>query len=270
MIRFPNAKINLGLHVVSKRADGYHNIETVFYPVPLCDALEVTPADSFSFHLSGISIGGNQKDNLVIKALDALQKEVPFSTAFNLHLTKKIPSGAGLGGGSSDAAATLNIINDYHKLGLSSGNLKVIAAKIGADCPFFIDNKPVFATGIGNVFQPIQFSLKGTHIVIVKPDVFVSTKEAYSMIQPMPSRKMLSEVLQLPKEQWKDELLNDFEKSVFALYPEIAAIKAQLYDVGALYACMSGSGSSVYGLFDKSVNVAEVFKDYYVWQGVLQ
>lgn len=270
MILFPNAKINLGLHVVSKRTDGYHNIETVFYPVPLCDALEIVPSDDFSFHTYGLSIEGKPDDNLVMKAFNALQKEVAFSDKFSIHLKKAIPFGAGMGGGSSDAAFTLKIINNYLNLGLSSKKLERIAATIGADCPFFVENKPVYATGIGDVFQNVNVSLKGMHIAIVKPDIFVSAKDAYSMVQPTPSSSALTDILSMPVTEWKNVLVNDFEQSVFTRYPEIEEIKAKLYKLGAAYALMSGSGSAVFGLFNHRADIDHLFKGCYVWQGILQ
>lgn len=270
MILFPNAKINLGLHVVSRRDDGYHNIETVFYPVPLCDALEVVKADSFDLQTFGLPIDGESENNLVVKATKALQEIAPYNPAFNLFLKKNIPLGSGLGGGSSDAAFALKLINSFMQLGLTNDQLKPIAAKIGADCAFFIENKPVFATGIGDIFTPIQLTLKGYHIVIIKPDIFVSTKDAYSKVQSAPSSRPLSEVLAMPIEAWKDYLFNDFEASVFQLHPEIASIKEKLYALGALYASMSGSGSSVFGLFDHPVELNKNFTDHYSWQGILQ
>jgi 4-diphosphocytidyl-2-C-methyl-D-erythritol kinase len=253
MICFPNAKINLGLNIVAKRPDGYHDIETVFYPIQLCDALEVVPAKSgqSAFVQTGIPVDGKPENNLVVKALNLLKKEFDLPET-DIYLRKHIPFGAGLGGGSADAAFMLKLLNDFAGLHLSTAQLEEYAAQIGADCPFFIRNKPVFAEGRGNVFSPATVSLKGYYLALVKPDISVSTKEAYSLVKPKRPDFPLKNIIQLPVNEWKEKLVNDFESSVFALYPEIAAIKQKLYDQGAVYASMSGSGSSVYGIFEKN------------------
>ena len=261
MITFPNAKINLGLNITEKRADGYHNLETVFYPVPLEDALEITLSKSeevpFTLHPSGMSVAGELNDNLVVKAYLLLANffDLP---PIDIHLYKAIPSGAGLGGGSADAAFMLTLLNKKFNLNLSMEKLEEYATKLGADCAFFIQNRPTFAKGIGNLFSPIQLSLKGYKIVIVKPDIFVSTREAFSLIIPRKPKIALTEVISRPPTEWKELMTNDFEQSVFALYPAIENIKKELYNKGALYSSMSGSGASVYGLFTPNTPLPEM------------
>lgn len=248
MISFPNAKINIGLNVVSKRLDGYHNLETIFYPIKLSDALELTNSDKTKFTASGIKIDGNPENNLVYKAYQLLQNDFKLPPV-KLHLHKAIPFGAGLGGGSSDAAFVLKMLNNFFKLNISSPKLKTYAALIGADCPFFIENKPTFATGIGDQFQSINLDLSKYEILIVKPNVSVSTPDAYRGVIPAKPKFNLREIDNLPIEKWKDTIENDFEKSVFLKYPEIKELKQTLYKMGAIYASMSGSGSSVFGFF---------------------
>ncbi|MDR1436860.1 MAG: 4-(cytidine 5'-diphospho)-2-C-methyl-D-erythritol kinase [Candidatus Symbiothrix sp.] len=262
MITFPNAKINLGLTVVSRRPDGYHNIETVFYPVKLCDALEIVPAPEgkTTFTASGIPVGGNPDNNLVMKAFHLLKKEYDLPE-IAIYLRKNIPFGAGLGGGSSDAAFMLKLLNDFAALHLSDGQLEACAARIGSDCPFFIQNKPVFAEGTGNIFTPINLSLSEYYIVLVKPDIAVSTREAYAKLHPAPADFPVAEVIRRPVNEWKGLLVNDFEKSVFARHPEIAAIKEQLYGRGAIYASLSGSGSTVFGIFEQPEQFDRIFPD---------
>jgi 4-diphosphocytidyl-2-C-methyl-D-erythritol kinase len=248
MISFPNAKINIGLNVVSKRADGYHNLETIFYPVGLADALEITLADQTAFSSSGIAIDGRAENNLVYKAYGLLKKEYDLPPV-KMHLHKVIPFGAGLGGGSSDAAFALKMLNSFLNLGISGTELEVLAAQIGADCPFFIHNKSCFAEGIGDVLHPVELDLSAYKIVIVKPKVSVSTPEAYKNIVPKTSAFKLQDIVHLPIEEWKQNIQNDFEESVFPVYPEIAELKEKLYQAGALYAAMSGSGSAVFAIF---------------------
>ncbi len=249
MVVFPNAKINLGLNVVARRADGYHNIETVFYPITLCDVLEVLPADALSLQFFGMSVPGACDDNLVVRAFRLLQRDFSLPEVA-ISLLKKIPMGAGLGGGSSDAAFMLSLLNRQFGLGLSDDALERYAAQLGADCAFFVRNRPVFAEGIGNEFSDIALSLAGWHILVVlKPDVHVATAEAYAHITCQRWAMPLREALQRPVEAWRDCLFNDFEASVFAQHPVLAEIKQQLYDSGAVYAAMSGSGSAIYGLF---------------------
>lgn len=273
MITFPNAKINLGLNIVEKRPDGYHNLETIFYPVHIEDALEVVGRkgenNECNFHISGIAVEGSLEDNLVIKAYRLLREkhELP---SIDIYLHKHIPSGAGLGGGSSDAAFMLKILNEKYNLGNSDEQLENYAALLGADCSFFIKNKPIFAGGIGNVFEPIKIELKNYYIAIIKPDIFVSTREAFSLIMPQSPQISLKDIVQMPVEKWKGLMINDFEKSVLANHPEIKSIKSKLYDKGAIYASMSGSGSSVFGIYkEKPVIKQEDFTNCFVWTGVL-
>ena len=274
MITYPNAKINLGLNIVEKRPDGYHNLETVFYPINLQDALEVNLLEEekeFSLKVSGVPIEGEPENNLVVKAYRLLKKDYPEMPAIDIHMYKHIPTGAGLGGGSADAAFMIKLLNDKFKLNLSLEKMEEYAAILGADCAFFIQNKPVFATGIGNIFEPIQLSLKGYYLVLVKPDIFVSTKDAFAHIIPTQPTQSLKEIIRMPVETWRATMKNDFEDSVFQKFPEIAAIKDKLYDLGAVYASMSGSGSSVYGIFREQVEfVDEIFSGCFCRQRALE
>lgn len=262
MIAFPNAKINIGLQILSKRPDGYHNLETVFYPVrKLFDALEIIEAKDTSLHLSGIPLADHDPaDNLCLKAYRLLKKDF-LLPGFEIHLHKRIPSGGGLGGGSSDAAFLIRLINEYCGLKLSVDTMKSYAAQLGADCPFFIENSPQFAEGIGERLTPIDVDLSAYCIVVVTPPVHVSTAQAFSGVQVGPEGKGLKECISKPMAHWKDTISNDFETTVFASFPEIERIKSELYQRGALYAAMSGSGSSVFGIFDKAVELAELEKN---------
>ena len=248
MIVFPNAKINIGLNVVSKRDDGYHNLETIFYPVGLTDALEFANAEETVLSTSGIQIESKSEDNLILKAYNLLKADYNLPPV-QFHLHKLIPVGAGLGGGSSDAASTLKMLNDYYELGLSILKLETYAAQIGADCPFFIQNKPTFATGIGNKFHNIELDLSDYEIVILKPDISVSTPDAYKNVIPRNPKYRLTEIVKTSVDSWKNLVVNDFEKSIFPKYPQIASLKQLLYDLGAVFASMSGSGSAVFGIF---------------------
>lgn len=272
MIVYPNAKINIGLNVVERRPDGYHNLETVFYPINLQDALEIksieneVPSNGYILKVSGTILDGSPDDNLVVKAYKLLKKDFNIPPV-NIYLYKHIPTGAGLGGGSADAAYALKLLNEKFRLGLTADLLESYASEIGADCAFFIKNKPVFATGIGNIFSDIELNLSGKTLVLIKPDIFVSTRDAYSNISPSKPLCSLKELLSQPINTWKNSVFNDFEKSVFLKYPEIAAIKDKLYDMGAVYASMSGSGSSVYGIFENPVEyVEETFAGYFCRQ----
>ncbi len=252
MILFPNAKINIGLSVTQRRPDGYHDLETLFYPVPWYDILEIVPASGSDTTLtvSGRDVDCPVEKNLIMKAYHALSKRMLIPPV-DIFLRKVIPDGAGLGGGSSDAAFTLTGLNELFKLGLSKEELADTAAGIGADCPFFIYNTPMFATGIGNIFTPAAIDLSGMAIAIVKPPVSVSTKEAYSGVIPAMPVCGLPSLIAEPVNCWRDIVVNDFEKSIFAAHPEIAIAKEKLYSLGASYASMSGSGAAVYGLFGK-------------------
>ena len=274
MITYPNAKINLGLNIVEKRPDGYHNLETVFYPINLQDALEVNDLEGegeYTLKISGTPIEGELDNNLVVKAYRLLKKDFPNMGSINIHMYKHIPTGAGLGGGSADAAFMLKLLNEKFKLNLSTEKLEEYAAILGADCAFFIQNKPVFASGIGNIFEEINLSLKGYYLVLVKPDIFVSTKDAFANIIPMKPNHSLKEIIRMPVETWRATMKNDFEDSVFKKFPEIAAIKDKLYDMGAIYASMSGSGSSVFGIFREQVeHVDEIFNGCFCRQRALE
>lgn len=268
MICFPNAKINLGLNIISKRSDGYHNIETIFYPIPVKDALEIKEASETSFSQTGIPIDGPIEKNLVMKALNQIKTQFPIPE-LEIHLLKAIPFGAGLGGGSADAAFMLKLINDFCSLSLKDEELEQMASLIGADCAFFIRNKPVFASGTGNIFDIVNLSLSGLYLYLIKPDVWVSTQEAYSIVTPSLPKVSLTEIIRQPITDWRELMINDFEKSVFVKHPVIKTIKDTLYENGALYASMSGSGSSVYGIFKNPVDLKKTFPSCYVWQGQL-
>ena len=257
MITFPNAKINLGLNIVERRADGYHNLETVFYPIGLTDVLEIvlSSGDESTLTTYGNPVDCPVEKNLVMKALRLMQQHYNVPEV-DIYLYKHIPDGAGLGGGSSDASSTMLMLNDMFNLGIEKEELARHAATLGADCPFFIYNSPMMATGIGDVLSPIDVNLKGLYLLLIKPDVSVPTKVAYSRVTPAPSTSCLENDLATPVNQWSGLVKNDFEPSVFSHYPELAAIKATIENGGAIYASMSGSGSSIYGIFD-NVNMAE-------------
>jgi 4-diphosphocytidyl-2-C-methyl-D-erythritol kinase len=275
MITFPNAKINLGLNIVEKRQDGYHNLETVFYPIPLEDALEVTIAErdeGVELTQTGIVLPGNCNDNLVVKAYRLLQHNGYNLPAVDIALHKGIPSGAGLGGGSADATFMLRLLNERFTLCIPDDELERLSSKLGADCAFFVKNTATFAEGIGDIFSPVNLSLKGYHLVLVKPDIFVSTREAFSLVHPKRPKLSPREVVMRPIEEWKELLHNDFEDSVFALHPEIGRIKKSLYDAGAIYASMSGSGSSVFALFakDKKPTLPKFSEDCFVFSTIMK
>lgn len=261
MLTFPNAKINLGLKITEKRPDGYHNLETVFYPIPLEDALEINILNAnnekFRLHQAGLEIAGETENNLVVKAYKLLD-ETFHLPPIDIHLFKHIPSGAGLGGGSADAAFMLKLLNEKFELNLSDENLEEYATRLGADCAFFIKNRPTYAEGIGNIFSPITLSLKGYQIWLVKPDIFVSTREAFAQIKPHRPQMSLKEVVRFPINTWREYMTNDFEESVFPQFPAIGEIKEEMYRQGAVYASMSGSGSSVYGLFKTDAALPKV------------
>jgi 4-diphosphocytidyl-2-C-methyl-D-erythritol kinase len=274
MLCFPNCKINLGLYVTGKRDDGYHNIETVFYPVgkgyaPLHDVLEIVPAADTTIRLSGLSVAGGEQDNLVWKALQLLKAD--HSGQIGSHTTylhKVIPMGAGLGGGSADGAFMLRLLNDHYALGLDEAQLAAYALQLGSDCPFFIRNTPQFASGRGEVMTPVSIDLSAYSIQVICPQVHVSTARAFSMLSPAPASFDLRQLPSLPPTQWKGHISNNFEQPVFAIHPELAAIKEQLYAQGAIYASMSGSGSAVYGIFEKarraSIGQIQGCKDFYI------
>ncbi len=248
MIVFPNAKINIGLHIVSRRPDSYHNLETIFFPVPLYDALELAEAGKTDISFSGITADCPAEDNLVLKAYNLLNEDFSLPPV-QFHLHKVIPAGAGLGGGSSDAAFTLKMINDYFRLNLDNETLRKYALRIGSDCPFFINNIPALGKGKGEKLYPLNLDLSGYFIVILKPGLSVSTREAYKNVKPSKPSFNLENLVAVPVEFWKDFVVNDFERTIFPSHPEIEKWKKTLYNMGALYAGMSGSGSAVYGIF---------------------
>jgi 4-diphosphocytidyl-2-C-methyl-D-erythritol kinase len=254
MITFPNAKINIGLNVTERRPDGYHNLETVFYPINLKDALEVVVSDELRFTSSGLEIPGRAEDNLCVKGYHMLKQDHDLP-AVHIHLHKNIPIGAGLGGGSADAAFFIKLMNDMFKLGLSVDDMTGYARRLGADCAFFIENKPVFAFEKGDEFETIRLDLSAYKIVLVMPDVHVSTGEAYGGVKPAPVKDSLLELIADPITDWRKNIKNDFEQSVFKNHVEIRGIKAALYAAGAIYASMSGSGASVFGIFDHQPDV---------------
>lgn len=260
MIIFPNAKINIGLNVINRRDDGYHNLETIFYPVNIKDALEIVVADELSFESSGLEIPGRIEDNLCIKGYHLLKKDFDLPPV-TIHLHKHIPIGAGLGGGSSDAAFFIRLINQNFDLGMSDEQMIGYARKLGADCAFFIQNKPVFAFEIGDEFEPVKLDLSKYQIILVMPPVHISTAEAYRGVKPAPVKESLMDLIYEPVSEWKKYIKNDFEVSVFKDHPEIRGVKAALYEAGALYASMSGSGASVFGIFDKTPDLSGLEED---------
>ncbi len=256
MITHPNCKINLGLHVTERRPDGYHNLETIFLPVPLCDELEIEPAETFRFEQKGIAVEGTEEDNLCVKALRLLQQDYPQVANVQMRLNKQIPFGAGLGGGSADAAFVLTMLNELFSLQLPGETLCRYASRLGADCAFFVENRAAYATGIGNCLQPCDVSsLSGYRLLLWKPDEAVSTAEAYGGIEPRNKRTThgstpdLREVIKQPITTWRDNMANDFEETVFRNHPRLAMLKEAMYRGGACYAAMSGSGATIYGLF---------------------
>ncbi len=273
MIVFPNCKINLGLNVVRKRNDGYHDLETVFYPVPLTDKLEAVVGEgadcTCSLSLSGNAIEGNLDDNLIVKAYKLLASDYCLPHV-DFDLEKHIPSQAGLGGGSSDATYTLRVLNKLCNLNLDAPTLQRYAARLGADCAFFVTAEPSFATGIGDVLTPISDQcahLKGLYLLIVKPPVAISTAQAFSFVKPQPPIIICKDIVAQPiNDEWRKHLNNDFELSIFNVYPEIRSIKQQLYDIGAMYAQMSGSGSAFFGIFQtRPTLLPEVFKEMFTY-----
>ncbi|GAA4331565.1 4-(cytidine 5'-diphospho)-2-C-methyl-D-erythritol kinase [Flaviaesturariibacter amylovorans] len=252
MIVFPNCKINLGLQVRRRRADGYHDLETIFYPVPLADALELVQVEghgTIEFSASGRAVEGAPESNICYKAYRLLLQHFPDLPAVRLHLHKVVPTGAGLGGGSADGAFTLTLLNRKLQLGLSEAQLLDYALQLGSDCPFFIRNSPSFAQGRGEALEPLSLDLSAYTLVIVHPGIHIPTAAAFKGVQPNDDRPSLRTLATLAPAGWKGALENDFEPSVFAQYPEIAGIKEALYEAGATYASLTGSGSAVYGLF---------------------
>lgn len=274
MICFPNAKINIGLRILEKRTDGYHNIESVFYPVGWSDILEAIPAEGFGnieLRLSGIPVPGRTNDdNLCVKLYRLVEKDFKLPS-LKVWLHKTIPIGAGLGGGSSDAAHFMKILNEMCKLNLTHQQMEKYVGALGSDCVFFINNKPVIATQRGEVTAPIDLNLSQYYIVIVYPDMQISTPFAYGLVKPNAEGTSLKDVvLKKPISDWREQVYNDFEKPLFEKYPLIAEVKEDLYKEGALYAAMTGSGSAVFGIFKEAINLNEKFAGYKIWSGKLK
>lgn len=272
MIVFPNAKINIGLQITGKRTDGYHDIETIFYPVGLSDALEFVISDQPDkkdiFNVTGIDTGSRPDDNLVMKTVKCLRAKTTFPF-LKIHLHKAIPVGAGLGGGSSDAACLLKVINKHFELELDNDDLKAIALQIGSDCPFFIDSIPAKASGRGEILTPVKPALSGYYLVLINPGIGINTGEAYQNCRPRPLSTDLMQMIELPVVKWKGQILNDFEEFAFTKHPVIGEIKKGLYDCHALFSLMSGSGSSVYGIFNAKPELPGELKDYVIWEGMV-
>jgi 4-diphosphocytidyl-2-C-methyl-D-erythritol kinase len=267
MVSFPPCKINLGLSVIEKRNDGFHNLETCFYPVPLTDVLEILPSTHITFTATGTVIPGPAADNLCLRAYQLLKKDFDLPPV-DIHLHKVIPTGAGLGGGSSDAAHTLLLLNSMFELKLSANQLNKYAQQLGSDCAFFIHDQPMLGTGRGEILEPLSISLKGKFLVLLKPDIHVSTAEAYAGVLPAHPTDSVRYILEKTDiKEWKHSLRNDFENSVFQKHPAIASCKTELYQAGAVYASMSGSGAAVFGVFDNEVSLSHPFL---IWSGMLR
>jgi 4-diphosphocytidyl-2-C-methyl-D-erythritol kinase len=269
MISFPNCKINLGLNIIRKREDGFHDLETVFYPVQIKDALEITTLPPVNYNLSsvisttGLPVDGDTANNLCIKAWQLLRNDFPQLPAVHIHLHKAIPMGAGLGGGSADGAFTLLLLNKKFHLGLSTEQLIDYSLRLGSDCPFFILNQPCLGAGRGEKLQPVALDLSAYKIIIVNPRIHINTGWAFSQLTPALPEKRIHDIIALPLDTWKKNLINDFEAPVLAHYPEIRDIKTKLYDSGAIYAAMSGSGSSFFGIFECNKPVKVTFPAHY-------
>lgn len=275
---FPCAKINLGLNIVNRRADGYHDLETVFYPVRICDEIRMeacseaeTNGEACRFVVEGLDIEGDINDNLVVKACRMVKEKHKEMPAVKIVLKKQIPMQAGMGGGSADCAYTITMLNRLFSLGMSKDEMRQMAATLGADCAFFIDPVPAFATGIGEKLEPIDVDLSGYCIAIVKPSLKISTREAFANVTPCRPEKCCKDIVMSPIATWKEELVNDFEKSIISTHPEIADIKQRLYDMGAVYAAMTGSGSALFAFFsiDKTASDAELENNIHALENAL-
>lgn len=269
MILFPNAKLNIGLNVTARRPDGFHNLESVFYPLPWSDALEILPSEETVFTSSGIGIPGAAESNLCLKAYELLRNDFELPPV-KIHLHKNIPIGAGLGGGSADAAFTLRLLNELFELKLTVEELENYARKLGADCAFFVRNKPVFAHEKGDIFEPVNLDLTGYYCVVIYPDVHITTAEAYGKITPKQPEISLEETIANGIENWPERVGNDFETALFPTYPILPELKKMLYEKGALYASMTGSGSAVFGLFKNELTEGlDLPVNFRVWHGRL-
>ena len=268
MVVFPNAKINLGLHILRKRPDGFHEIASCMYPIGWTDALEIVPAEQFSFVSSGIAIPGDAATNLCVKAYQLLQADYTLPPVA-IHLHKVVPIGAGLGGGSADAAFTLKALSELFELGLAVAELKRYATQLGSDCAFFIENTPQYCTGRGECCEALPLSLSGKWILLINPGVHIATSEAYAGVRPRQPEKALRDLLSAPLSTWRETVSNDFEASLFSSYPLLSQLKEELYHHGATYASMSGSGSTVFGIFEKEPELENISTDFMVWKGKL-
>ena len=268
MVRFPNAKINLGLNILRKRPDGYHDIESVFFPVAWSDVLEIVPGEkeTTQMHLSGLAVPGNSADNLCLKAYHLLYEEFNLP-AVDIYLHKVLPTGAGLGGGSADGTVSLLILNEMFNLGLSKEQLEEKAAELGSDCPFFVSNQPAYVTGRGEVLESFDLDLSSYHILLVNPGIKIGTAEAYAGVEPKETEMDLRSILSQPVDQWREQVVNQFEQSVFPNHPELPRIKSQLYEAGALYSSMTGSGSTLFGIFAEEPKILTAFSDLTCWKG---
>jgi 4-diphosphocytidyl-2-C-methyl-D-erythritol kinase len=267
MIVFPNAKINIGLNITERRPDGYHNLETIFYPLMIKDALEAVESCTLTFQSSGIPIPGDEQHNLCLKAYHLLKQDFDLPP-LSIHLHKQIPIGAGLGGGSADAAFFIKLVNQSYQLGLSDDVMMYYARQLGADCAFFITNQPVYAYDKGDRFEEIDLDLSNYKFVLVMPPVHVSTAQAYSGIKPAAVTHSLKDLIRRPIVEWKQTIKNDFEQHIFEAFPFIAEVKNQLYRSGALYASMSGSGASVFGIFEDAPNLSGLPPDCQVFNNL--
>jgi len=269
MVVFSNSKINLGLNVLEKRTDGYHNIETCYYPIPYADILEIIPSSQTRFRQSGVPIPGNDQDNLCLTAYEHLRRTYNLPPV-SIHLHKIVPVGAGLGGGSSNAAFCLKLLSQMFDIGLTESELEKVAGQIGSDCPFFIRNHPVIGLGKGDEFEAIDLDLSDYHLVIVTPPIHISSSEAYSQVELTTPPGNLSNILtEQPIGDWKDLILNDFERSIFSIHPTIADLKLKLYQQGAKFSLLSGSGASVFGIFESKPALDSIDDSIQIWQGQL-
>lgn len=267
MICFPNAKINFGLHVLAQRRDGFHAIETIFFPIGLCDVLEAVESETLRFKVTGRKIGGGLNQNSCIRAYQLLKKDFAIPPV-NVHLHKIIPIGAGLGGGSSDGAFFIRLLNELFDLRISEKKMKHYAAQLGSDCSFFIRNTASFAFERGDKLEPFEIHLEKYHLVVVFPEIHINTALAYSGVVPKKDALPLKDVISnLPVERWKNKIKNDFENVVFPRFHEVKKIKDKMYSLGAVFASMSGSGSSVFGIFDEKKPLKQYFGNHFVWEG---
>lgn len=267
MITFPSAKINIGLNITGRRTDGYHNLETIFYPIKIKDALEIIEAPEMSFETSGNEIPGHANENLCLQAYDLMRKDFDLPN-INIHLHKQIPVGAGLGGGSADAVFFIKLISQKFELGLTTEKMQEYCKKLGADCAFFVENKAVFAFGRGDEFENIDLDLSTYFMALVMPPVHVSTSEAYRGVKPKEPQQSLKELIKLPVDEWQGKITNDFENHILKNHPLIRGVKATLLEAGALFTLMSGTGASVYGIFKKPTDLSFLQKDNLIFSGI--